>query len=126
MKKRIAYCCENSAYKAAEALRDEGGIPADVEIIKVPCAGRVEVAEILHAYENGIEAVLVAACPLDNCKYLRGNRRTMERVQRVKKALRDAGIDDGTLRMEFLSSVDTHKLREALEALGAARAEVAL
>jgi len=29
-------------------------------VVEVPCSGRVEVTEVLHAFEHGIDGVMVA------------------------------------------------------------------
>ncbi|MDI6774922.1 MAG: hydrogenase iron-sulfur subunit [Verrucomicrobiota bacterium] len=104
----VVFCCENSAAKAAESAAGDPMLKG-VEFVRVPCAGRVEIRHILKRIEAGA-AVLALACPLDNCKYIHGNRRTLKRVDRVKQVLKDAGIEEGRVRMEFLSSVDPHKL----------------
>ena len=108
-KKIVAFCCENSAIKAAEALQD-AKLLKGVEIVSLACTGQVEIDVMLDLVADGVEAVLVLACPLDNCKYIRGNKRARQRVTAVRKALADTGADPESVRIEFLSSVDTHKL----------------
>ena len=115
----VAFCCENSAAKAAEAVRDES-VRAGVEVVKLPCAGKVEVGLVLKCFEKGYPAVLVLGCPIDNCKYLRGNCRAQKRVEVAQKALHDAGLDEKRIRMEFLSSVDTHKFEAVVREMKAA------
>lgn len=107
-KRLVAFCCENSAAKAAASAAGDPVLEG-VEWIRVPCAGRVEIRQILKRIEAGAD-VLVLACPLDNCQYIHGNRRTLKRVEKVKQVLTEAGIDEGRVRMRFLSSVDPHKL----------------
>jgi len=57
----LAFCCRHCAYAAADLA---GGMripyPPGVRIIEVPCSGRVEVGEILHAFERGVDGVMVA------------------------------------------------------------------
>jgi len=59
--KILAFACQHCAYAAADLA---GGLriqyPTGVRIIKVPCSGRVEIAEILHAFERGVDGVMVA------------------------------------------------------------------
>ncbi len=59
--KILAFCCHYCAYAAADlagAMRLR--YPTSVRIVEVPCSGRVEVTEILHAFERGIDGVMVA------------------------------------------------------------------
>ena len=57
----LAFCCRHCAYAAADLA---GGLrmayPSGVRIVEVPCTGRVEVTEILRAFERGVDGVMVA------------------------------------------------------------------
>ncbi|MBA7681084.1 hypothetical protein ES703_89412 [subsurface metagenome] len=113
-KKIVAFCCENSSYKAAESIRTSSLMKA-VEVVKLPCAGKVEIGQILKCLENGVERVLVLGCPIDNCKYITGNCRALKRVNAARQALKDAGIEEEKVRIELVSSLDTHKLIDILK-----------
>ena len=116
-KKIVAFCCENSALEAAEAARDASA-RGTVEIVRVPCSGRVEMGLVLKCLENGAPGVLVLGCPIDSCKYLRGSSRAQKRIDAVKKILRDAGVDENRVHMDFLSSLDSHKFVRILQEMG--------
>ena len=56
----VAFCCVQSAYQAADtagSMRITN--PENVRVIRVPCAGRVDVLHILRAFERGADGVLV-------------------------------------------------------------------
>jgi len=115
MEKKIAlYCCENSAYKAAACLTGPE-LQKGIEIIKLPCTGKMEINLILKTLEQGYAGVLVAGCPIDNCKYIRGSSRAEKRIEKTRELLKAAGIPEQRVRMEFLSSVDSHKLAGAIK-----------
>lgn len=118
-KKIVAFCCENSALKAAESI-PTGSAMKSVEVVSVPCAGKVEIREILKRVEDGVDQVLILGCPLDNCKYVQGNRRALKRMGVARQALKDAGLEEEKVRMEFISSLDTHKLIEILKKIDTA------
>jgi len=107
-KKIIAFCCENSSYKAADSVV-EPDILNNVEIVKLPCSGKIEIGLILACFEQEHPGVLVLGCPEDNCTYIRGNVRAKKRVDAVKQALKDVGIHEDLVHMDYLSSVDSHK-----------------
>ncbi len=57
----IAYCCHHCAYAAADlagVLRIQ--YPAQVKIVEIPCSGRLDTLEVLHAFERGADGVMVA------------------------------------------------------------------
>jgi len=109
-KKIVAFCCENSSYKAAEAVAvTESSVLDLVDIVRLPCSGKVEIGMVLKCLEKDHPGVLILSCPVDNCKYITGNVRAKKRVKMVKKALQNAGIDENRVHMDFISSVDTYK-----------------
>jgi coenzyme F420-reducing hydrogenase delta subunit len=121
-KKIVAFCCENSALKAAEALGDPAVLEA-VELVRLPCTGKAETGLLLACLERGHPGVLVLGCPADNCKFLVGSTRASKRVQATRKILKEAGLAEERVRMDFVSSVDGHRLarivREMQERLAA-------
>jgi coenzyme F420-reducing hydrogenase delta subunit len=59
--KILAFACRHCAYAAADlagAMRLR--YPPNVRILEVPCTGRVELTEVLHAFEHGTDGVMVA------------------------------------------------------------------
>ncbi len=98
--KVVAFCCENSAYLAADkAGRMRLHYPNNVRIIRVPCVGRVDLIHILKAFEKGAAGVLVMGCHEGACQHLTGNTRAKERAEYAKILLKEVGIDDSRLRM---------------------------
>ncbi len=109
----VVFCCENSAYKAASALEDTS-VLADVKLVPLPCSGKIEIGLVLKCFEQDYAGVLILGCPIDNCNYLKGNLRARKRVEMIKQALRNAGYDENRVKMEFISSLDSHKFRHEL------------
>lgn len=57
----VAFCCRHCAYTAADlagSLRLQ--YPPQIKIVELPCTGRLDVVEALHAFEHGADGVLVA------------------------------------------------------------------
>lgn len=57
----IAYACEHCAYNAADlagSLRMQ--YPPSIKIVQLPCTGRLDTLMVLHAFESGIDGVMVA------------------------------------------------------------------
>jgi heterodisulfide reductase subunit A-like polyferredoxin/coenzyme F420-reducing hydrogenase delta subunit len=101
----IAFCCQNSAYEAAQMARVAGNsLPKGLQIIKVPCAGKVDVDFILTAFKAGVDGVLVLACHRDNCKSQQGNTFAQWRVEHAGKMLEESGLEKERLRFATLAS----------------------
>ena len=57
----VAFCCRQCAYKAADlagSLRMR--YPPNIKIVELPCTGRLDVLEVLHAFERGADGVMAA------------------------------------------------------------------
>lgn len=59
--KIVAYCCEHCAYAAADLA---GGLrmqyPPQIKIVQLPCSGKLDTLMALHAFESGVDGVMVA------------------------------------------------------------------
>lgn len=98
--KIAAFCCAESAYRAADrAGRIRLYYPDNLRIIRVPCAGRVSVLHILKAFERGVAAVIVMGCQEGACQHLTGNTRAKERVKYAQALLKEVGIDGERVKM---------------------------
>jgi coenzyme F420-reducing hydrogenase delta subunit len=110
-RKILALCCENSALLAAGAA-EEDGLAELVQIVPLPCSGKAEVGLVLRLLERRHPGVLILGCPRDNCKFLKGNLRAEKRALSIRRILRETGYGEERVRMDFLSSVDSHRFVE--------------
>jgi len=100
----VAFCCAQSAYQSADAAGSMRiTYPENIRVIRVPCAGRVDVLHILRAFEKGADGVLVLGCHEEACRHLSGNIRAKNRVQRVNTLLQEVGIDGKRVEMFTLA-----------------------
>jgi len=111
----VAFCCEHSAYPAADlAGKLELHYPENSRVIRVPCAGRVDVIHILKAFENGAAAVLVLGCEDGACHHITGNTRAKERVKYCNMLLKEIEVDGRPVAMYNLSPNTPHKFVNAV------------
>ncbi|MBW1895438.1 MAG: hydrogenase iron-sulfur subunit, partial [Deltaproteobacteria bacterium] len=100
----IAFCCRNSAYEAGEMARIFGNVlPEGLQMIKVPCAGKVDVDYILTAFQAGADGVLVFACHKDNCKSQWGNTFAEWRVEDAVRMLEEIGLERERLQFATIA-----------------------
>jgi len=111
----VAFCCEHSAYPAAaSAGKSRLHYPEKIRVIRVPCAGRVDVIHILKAFEKGAAGVLVMGCEDGACHHITGNTRAKERVKYSEMLLKEVGLDSRRVRMFNLSPNAPHKFVRAV------------
>lgn len=114
--KILALCCHYCAYAAADlagSLRVQ--YPPNIRILRIPCTGKVDTQYIMHAFENGIDGVIVAGCLEGGCHFLEGNLRAKKRIQLAKQILTEAGFQPERLEMFNLSSAQANTFAEIVE-----------
>jgi coenzyme F420-reducing hydrogenase delta subunit len=95
------FCCNYTITVDEETLKSEGLVPEGLEIRRLPCTGRVEVAELLDAFASGADAVFVAGCDMDKCHNMSGSRRAAKRVKYAKQLIEELDMDPGLVEMFF-------------------------
>jgi coenzyme F420-reducing hydrogenase delta subunit len=110
----LAYCCHYCAYAAA----DLAGVlrlryPAEAKLMELPCTGRLDLLEVLHAFEAGADGIMVAGCLEGDCHFQQGNLNARRRVERIKALLQAIGLEPDRVRMFNLSSAMGKQFAEA-------------
>jgi coenzyme F420-reducing hydrogenase delta subunit len=109
----VAYCCHYCAYAAA----DLAGVlrlpyPSETKIVEIPCTGRLDMLEVLHALEHGADGIMVAGCLEGDCHFQAGNLSARRRVERLKAILVDIGLEPARIEMFNLSSAMGRRFAE--------------
>ena len=113
--KIIAFCCDQSGYVAADMAGTlKLNIPGNVEIIRVPCAGRIETIYLMKALEKGADGVLIFACYEENCQFLRGNLRAKGRLAYAHHMLEKIGLQKERIEICHLTTNSGVKFAETL------------
>jgi quinone-modifying oxidoreductase subunit QmoB len=119
--KIVAFCCQNSAMEAAQMAGEFGlALPDNLRLVKVPCAGKIDLDYILYAFTEGADGVLVLACHPGNCKSEHGNTYAQWRVTDAQRRLSEAGLEKARLRFATLASnmaVDFERIVNEFETL---------
>lgn len=113
----VAFCCDQSGYPAADmvgTLRLK--LPPSLEVIRVPCAGRIATSHLLKALENGADGVLIFACHEGNCQYLEGNIRAKERVAYAHRMMDVIGLERERLELVNVATNSGAKFAQVVNA----------
>jgi coenzyme F420-reducing hydrogenase delta subunit len=113
--KIVAFCCDQSGYPAADMAGTlKLKLPKNVEIVRVPCAGRIETIYLLKALEKGADGVLVFACYEENCQFIRGNLRAKGRLAYAHRMIEKIGFEKERIEICHLATNNGAKLAETL------------
>ena len=130
----VGFLCNWCAYSGA----DLAGVSRlksapHLRIVRVMCSGRVDPQFILRAFQLGADGVLIAGCHPGDCHYQEGNFKALRRALMLKRILRDFGLNERRLRLEWISASEAEKFAtlslefsEEVRALGPLRLETTL
>jgi F420-non-reducing hydrogenase iron-sulfur subunit len=124
--KIVAFFCNWCAYLAADlAGTSRIKYAPNAEVVRVMCSGRVDVQFVLKAFAKGADGVLIGGCHPGDCHYQEGNYKALRRYRLMKKLLKQMGIEEERLRLEWISAAEGDRVRvvinemvEQLKALG--------
>lgn len=76
--------------------------PANVKLNRVPCTGKLQVVTLLKAFEQGADGVMVIGCPTATCHNVKGSQRAAKRVEAVKSAMSELGVEPERVEMHHM------------------------
>ncbi len=95
------YTSQQSCAHEGKELQ-ELGFPENIRLTRVPCTGKLEVATMLKAFEDGADGVYVVGCPADGCHNVEGSQRAAKRVAAVQEALQELDVEPERAKMYHL------------------------
>jgi heterodisulfide reductase subunit A len=111
----LAFVCNECAYGSVDlAGINKHQYPPNVLVVAVPCIGRISPLDILKAFVEGADAVMLASCPEERCQYLRGNTIAALVVEFTKNILNEIGIDGNKVELFSMTSSEPNKFIDAV------------
>jgi F420-non-reducing hydrogenase iron-sulfur subunit len=87
----------------------------NVRMIRVMCSGRVDPTFVLKALSMGADGVMIAGCHPGECHYLEQNYKAMRRYSMIKHTLRQLGVEDERVRLQWASAAEGNVLAKAID-----------
>jgi F420-non-reducing hydrogenase iron-sulfur subunit len=108
--KIVGFLCNWCSYTGADlaGVSRQKSSP-NVRVIRVMCSGRVDPTFVLRAFTRGADGVLISGCHPGDCHYSEGNYKALRRTHLLKRLMKEFGIDDRRLRLEWISAAEGEK-----------------
>jgi F420-non-reducing hydrogenase iron-sulfur subunit len=94
------------------------------------CTGRIDPEFVLKAFQSGADGVLILGCHPGDCHYKEGNYKALRRFHLLRNMLKQFGIEEGRLRLDWVSASEADKfvqtvneMVDSIKALGPLRKE---
>jgi len=129
----VAFFCNWCTYLAADlAGTSRIKYAPNAAVVRVMCSGRVDAQFVLKAFAEGADGVLIGGCHPGDCHYQEGNYKALRRYRMLRRLIRQIGIEEERLRLEWISAAEGDRVRvvidemvETLKRLGPLRIPVA-
>jgi len=114
--KIICYLCKWCTYAGADlAGTSRLEYPSYGTNIRFLCSSRIDPQHILYAFKNGADGIFIGGCHPGDCHYQEGNYKTLGRITILKEMLKQLGIDDSRLRLEWISAAEGAKFVKVMK-----------
>jgi F420-non-reducing hydrogenase iron-sulfur subunit len=111
--KIVGFLCRWCSYQGADlAGTARINYPPNIIPIKVMCSGRVDPMFVLKALRDGADGVIIMGCHPGDCHYQEGNYNALRRYTLLKRVLEQLGIEDGRVRLEWVSAAEGERFAE--------------
>ena len=111
----IAFLCNWCSYAGADlAGTSRIQYPANLNVIRVMCTGRVNPLFALNAFQQGADGVLVSGCHPGDCHYMEGNFYARRRFTMMKELLEYVGVDPKRFHMSWVSASEGAKWKDVV------------
>ncbi len=91
--------------------------PEGVQVVHVPCSGRVTPTFLTMALQSGYDAVLVVGCKEDECHYKHGNALERGRAATLRGLLDLLGLEPERVQFSWLGALDRGRFSGLVEGL---------
>jgi F420-non-reducing hydrogenase iron-sulfur subunit len=108
------FCCVTS-YDQAEIMRHFSPPGCEMQVISLPCSGKLDILYLVKAFETGADGVAVMMCPEGECRYLEGNLRAKKRAAAVEELLKETGLGEGRVAVIQLDGRGIEHTMQELE-----------
>ena len=117
----LAFFCNWAPYRCYMDLCGTGmPSPRFIYPIKVMCAGRVDPAMVLHAFEKGAEGVIVLGCQEKECRYGPGPKNTEKMQGSIQRLMHILGLDSKRFMTARYAFNESERLMQEMNAFAEA------
>jgi F420-non-reducing hydrogenase iron-sulfur subunit len=112
----VGFLCNWCSYTGADlAGTSRIQYQPNVRVIRVMCSARVDPTFVLQALARGADGVLICGCHPGDCHYTEGNYKAFRRFRMLKRLLRDLGVEEARVRLEWVSASEGKRFAEVVD-----------
>ena len=111
----LAFLCNWAGYAAYDLAGTKHlQLPPILEV-RVMCTGRVDPLQLIEAFLNGFDGVMLVGCRKGECRYENGNYYAERRIHWLRKALQHIGVHPDRLYCDWIGADEEQAFKGAME-----------
>ena len=108
--KIVGFLCNWCSYEGADSAgKAQKEYPANLMVVRVMCSGRIDPQFVIQTFKEGADGVLILGCHPGDCHYKEGNFKMLRRHALLKQMLKEFGIEEERLRLDWVSASEGEK-----------------
>ncbi len=112
----VSFLCNWCSYTGADlAGTSRMKYKPNIRVIRVMCSGRVDPTFVLESFRQGADGVLICGCHPGDCHYHEGNYKCLRRYHLLKKYLKQMGINENRIKLEWISASEGKEFAELVD-----------
>ena len=92
-------------------------LPTNVQVVEVPCSGRLNPFFLLSALQKGADGVLVVGCEPGDCHYKEGNYLARRKLTTLKGFLEYIGLEEERLQFAWIGDAERGRFQQLVEGI---------
>lgn len=113
--KIILFLCSWGPYTAFQELHHNGlRIPAEIQLVRLPCTGRISKDLLFKPFELGVEGVALVGCTSGTCRHGTGSLAAQENVEELRNIIDLMGLSKKRMRLATFLPDETDALETFL------------
>jgi len=92
-------------------------LPTNVQVVEVPCSGRLNPFFLLSALQKGADGVLVVGCEPGDCHYKEGNYLARRKLTTLKGFLEYVGLEQERVQFAWISDADRGRFQQVVDSI---------
>jgi len=109
--KIILFLCNWGPHAAYQTLQDSAlPIPAEINMVRIPCTGRISKALLFKPFEMGADGVALVGCEPGSCRYGSGTNTARNNTEDTRGILDLLGLQKNRLRLATFMPEDSEAL----------------
>ncbi len=110
----VAFVCDWCLRADADVTLLES-YPENVQVVHIPCTGRIDPEMALMALSSGVDGVLVCGCAPGECHYQRGTMVGSCKIGLLNRALEQMNMGNGRVRFAQIGTQDRGRIRSEID-----------